>query len=49
MSSSNLQGHSRKGTQRAIPPETTSAGQGGRRFGRGAGRLGVPRTATLQP
>ena len=49
MSSPNLQGHSREGTQRAIPPETTSAGQGGGRFGCGAGQLGVPRTATLQP
>ena len=49
MSSPNLQGHSREGTQCAIPPETTSAGQGGGRFGCGAGRLGVPRTATLQP
>ena len=49
MCSPNLQGRGREGTQRAIPPETTSAGQGGGCFGRGAGRLGVPRTATLQP
>ena len=32
-----------------VPPETTSAGQGGGCFGRGAGRLGMMRTATLQP
>ena len=49
MSSPNLQGRGRESTQRAILPETTSAGQGGGRFGRGAGQLGVPRTATLQP
>ena len=49
MSSPNLQGHGREGTQRAILSETTSTGQGGRHFGCGAGQLGVPRTATLQP
>ena len=47
VSSSNLQGRGREGTQRAILPETTSAGQGGGRFGSGAGQVGVPRTATL--
>ena len=49
MSSPNLQGRGREHTQRAVPPETTSAERGGGRFGLGAGRLGVTRTATLQP
>ena len=49
MSNSNLQGRGREGTHRAIPPETTSGGQSGGRFGCGGGRLGMPRTATLQP
>ena len=49
MSNLNLQGQGREGTHRAIPPETTSSGQSGGRFGRGGGRLGMPRTATLQP
>ena len=49
MSSPNLQGRGREGIHRATPPETTSGGRRGGRFGRGGGRLGMPRTATLQP
>ena len=49
MSNRNLQGRGREGTHRAMPPETTSSGRTGGRFGRGGGRLGMPRTATLQP
>ena len=49
MSNRNLQGRGREGTHRAIPPDTTSGGQSGGRFGRGGGCLGTPRTATLQP
>ena len=32
-----------------MPPETTSSGRSGGRFGRRRGRLGMPRTTTLQP
>ena len=49
MSSPNLQGRGREGIHRATPPETTSGGQSGGHFGCGGGRLGMPRTATLQP
>ena len=49
MSSPNLQGRGREGARGGVPPETMSAGQGGGRFSRGAGRFGVPRAATLQP
>ena len=49
MSNRNLQGRGREGTHRAMPPETTSSGRIGGRFGRGGGRLGIPRTAALQP
>ena len=49
MSHRNPQGRGRDGTQRAIPPETTSSGRTGGHFGRGGGRLGLPRITTLQP
>ena len=46
MSNPNLQGR-RKDVLR--PPETTSSGRGGGRFGRGPGRFGMPKPSTLQP
>ena len=49
MNNRNLQGRGREGTHRTMPPETTSSGRTGGCFGRGGGRLGLPRTATLQP
>ena len=48
MSHRNPQGRGRDGTQLAIPPETISSGRTGGRFGRGGGRLGLPRITTLQ-
>ena len=49
MSSPNLQGRGREGGRGVGPPETTSAGRGGGRFGRRTGRFAMPRTSTLQP
>ena len=49
MNNRNLQGRGREGTHRTMPPETTSSGRTGGHFGRGGGRLGLPRTAMLQP
>ena len=46
MSNPNLQGR-RKDVPR--PPETTSSGRGGGRFGRGPGRFGMPKPSSLQP
>ena len=37
MSSPHLQGRGREGACGGVPPETMSAGRGGRRFNRGAG------------
>ena len=49
MSNPNLQGRGKEGTRGGGPPEITSSGRGGGRFGRGTGRFGMPRTSTLQP
>ena len=46
MSSRNLQGRGKEGGRGGGPPETTSAGRGGRRFGRTTGRFAMPRTST---
>ena len=48
MSSRNLQGRGKEGARAGGPPETTSAGRGGGRFGRTTGRFAMPRTSTLQ-
>ena len=48
MSSRNLQGRGKEGGHGGGPPETTSAGRGGGRFGQTTGRFAMPRTSTLQ-
>ena len=45
----NLPGRNKGTPREGGPPEVTSMGRGGGRFGRGTGRLGVPRPSTLQP
>ena len=45
----NLPGRNKGIPREGGPPEVTSMGRGGGRFGRGTGRLGVPRPSTLQP
>ena len=45
----NLPGRNKEMPHEGGPPEVTSMGKGGGRFGRGTGRLGVPRPSTLQP
>ena len=45
----NLPGRNKGIPREGGSPEVTSMGRGGGRFGRGTGRLGVPRPSTLQP
>ena len=49
MSNPNPQGCSKEGNRGVGPPETSSSGRGGGRFGRGTGRFGMLKSSTLHP